>query len=168
MKEWTLDLKNYAPDSKEVHRTAARGIICQNNKFLIIHSKYGDYKFPGGGKKNDESIEENLIREVKEETGFNVIKSSIKPFGHVLETRKKDDKKKWVMDSYYFFCEIDNKQGNKNLDEYENEYEYKSDWLNLEDIIKKNEDVDVKNFDYVPWVEREKFVMKELLKELKK
>ncbi len=165
MKEWKLDLKNYSSDSKEIHRTAARGIICQNNKYLIIHSKYGDYKFPGGGKKNDESIEENLIREVKEETGFNVIKNSIKPFGHILETRKKDEKNKWIMDSYYFFCEIDNNQGNKNLDDYEKEYEYQLDWLSLEDIIKKNEIVN--DFEHVPWVVRENFVMKELLKEIK-
>ena len=51
MKEWKLDLKNYSSDSKEIHRTAARGIICQNKKYLIIHSKYGEYKFPRRRKK---------------------------------------------------------------------------------------------------------------------
>ena len=165
MKNWKLDLKNYSSDSIEIHRTAARGIICHNNKYLIIHSKYGDYKFPGGGKKETESLEENLIREVKEETGFNVIKNSIKLYGHMLEIRKKDEKSKWIMDSYYYFCEIEKEQGNKNLDALEKEYEYKSDWMSLEEIIKNNEKVN--DFEHVPWVTRENFVMKELLKDKK-
>ena len=57
MKELVIDLKDYKEDAKVFKRTAARGIIEKDGKFLIIHSKYGDYKFPGGGKEEGETLE---------------------------------------------------------------------------------------------------------------
>lgn len=48
-------------------------IIDTNNKYLIIQKNSyapNEWTLVGGGKENDESIYENLFREVKEETGL--------------------------------------------------------------------------------------------------
>lgn len=47
--EITIDLKNYNSENSIFKRSAARGIISKGDKYLLIYSKYGDYKFPGGG-----------------------------------------------------------------------------------------------------------------------
>jgi 8-oxo-dGTP diphosphatase len=57
-------------------RNRAAAIIIQNEKLLVIHrQKPGEdyFKLPGGGVELDESFEEACIREVKEETGLDVI-----------------------------------------------------------------------------------------------
>lgn len=61
MLELTIDLKNYKTGGSIHKRTAVRGIVEKDGKFLIIHSKYGDYKFPGGGMEGNETHEETLL-----------------------------------------------------------------------------------------------------------
>ena len=57
-------------------RNRAAAIIIQNNALLVIHrQKPGQdyYILPGGGVELDESFQEACIREVKEETGLDVL-----------------------------------------------------------------------------------------------
>ena len=77
MKKLTIDLHDYIEGGSVYKRTAVRGIIQKDKKYLLIYSKYGDHKFPGGGLKQGESLEETLLREVQEETGYIVKKESI-------------------------------------------------------------------------------------------
>ena len=51
-------------------RIAVRGVIYKKDKLLLVHSNRGYYKFPGGGVEKEESLEEGLIREIREETGY--------------------------------------------------------------------------------------------------
>ena len=67
-----MDEKNYAHDLPEICRTAVRGIISLDGRLLFIKSKYGEVKLPGGGREEGESDLDTLIREVREETGFEV------------------------------------------------------------------------------------------------
>ncbi len=164
MKELTLDLKNYKENGSVFKRTAVRGIICRDGKYLVIRSnKHGDYKFPGGGMKNGESAKDTLIREVKEETGFNVIANNISSDGFIVhEKRKGDPEDMMQMESYYFFCDVYDESGKTNLDDYEKEEDYRAEWHCIEDIIRNNEAI--KDFDEIPWIVRETMVMKEILK----
>lgn len=52
-------------------RPAVYAIIIQDGKILL--SPQGGYDLPGGGVKVYETIEEALIREVKEETGYDIV-----------------------------------------------------------------------------------------------
>lgn len=59
---------------------AARAIIIEDNKILVMHrSKYGSEYFTlVGGRLNDgETFEQALAREVKEETGLDVVKARL-------------------------------------------------------------------------------------------
>ena len=56
-------------------KTASRVIILKNNKILFIHRiKHGEeyYVLPGGAIEKNESPEEAAIREIKEETNFDI------------------------------------------------------------------------------------------------
>ena len=158
-----MDLKNYETGDSVFKRTAARAIIRKGGKYLLIFSKYGDYKFPGGGLEEAETLEEALIREVKEETGYQAIAESVKKYGVVLEKRKGQREDILEMDSHYFFCDVKAEAGSRNLDEYEKEYDYQIIWVTLEEAVKRNRQVaDLKE---CPWVMRETKVMEALMNE---
>lgn len=174
----TIDLKNYQCENSIFKRTAARGIIRQTSKdrsseafsanaevkYLLIYSKKGDYKFPGGGLEKGEKLEETLVREIQEETGYQVIRSTIQKYGKVLERRKGDHEDVMEMESHYFVCEVAQEVGNRNLDEYEEEYDYQVVWMTLEEAIAKNKQIPA--FDSCPWVLRDLRVMEILVGEL--
>lgn len=160
LKELALDLKDYVEDGTVFRRNAVRGIIKHGDEYLAIHGKYGDYKFPGGGMKEGEKLAETLIREVQEETGYRVIANSISDYILVHEKRKGSLDDLLVMDSWYYFCEIEDMVYERNLDEYEKEYDYQVVWLPLNEIVSKNEAVE--NQGKVPWIVRENMVIHEL------
>ena len=58
------------------HRICVGAFVIKNEKILMVnHKREGRYDFwvsPGGGVKGMESLEEAVIREVKEESGLNV------------------------------------------------------------------------------------------------
>jgi 8-oxo-dGTP pyrophosphatase MutT (NUDIX family) len=161
MKELSIDLKNYVEDGSVFKRTAVRGIIQKDGKYLLIHSKYGDHKFPGGGMEQGESLEEVLLREVREETGYLVKKETISEGILVKEKRKGEPEDILEMESYYYFCEVREIAGERDLDDYEAEYDYKVSWMTLEEAIVNNESVE--DYENIPWIKRETMVMKEVL-----
>lgn len=164
MKETTIDLRNYTENGTVFRRTAVRGIIRRNGKFLVIHSmKYGDYKFPGGGRHDDEEIVDTLVREVQEETGYHVKTETASVYMKVTERRKGDSDDMMEMISWYYLCDVESGQGAGNLDEYEAEYDYRVEWMNLEEAIAANGRV--RELGAVPWVVRENKVMQQILKD---
>ena len=65
---------------KDKIRIRVAGIVPINNGFVFMHRKnvkrnrdYQEYyTFPGGGLEEGETLEEGVIREIKEEFGINV------------------------------------------------------------------------------------------------
>lgn len=160
IKELTLDLKNYIEGGTVFKRNAVRGIVRHRDKYLVIYGKYGDYNFPGGGMKEGEGRKDTLIREVQEETGYKVITESIADYFIVHEKRKGTIDDLFEMDSWYYFCEVEETVYERKLDDYEAEYDYQVAWLSLEDLIQKNEAVE--DYEKIPWILREIMVMREL------
>jgi ADP-ribose pyrophosphatase YjhB (NUDIX family) len=59
---------------------AARAIIVEGNNVLVMHrNKYGSqyYTLVGGRVNDQETVEQALVREVKEETGLDVIEARL-------------------------------------------------------------------------------------------
>lgn len=156
-----IDFKNYKPEQSVFKRTASRAIVSNGDKYLMITSKYGDFKFPGGGRERDETQIETLIRETQEETGYYIIKKSIESYVKVLEKRKKKANV-MEMESHYFLCEVETEAGARNLDDYEKEYGYENVWITLEEAIEKNKQVT--DLEACPWLVREIKVMESLIK----
>jgi len=76
---------------KEINKIAF--IYIKDNKVLSSLSKGKDtYYIPGGKKENNETDEETLIRECKEELTIDIIKNTIKYYGAFEEqAHGKDD-----------------------------------------------------------------------------
>jgi len=144
-------------------RRAYRAIIIDRDKVLFIKSsKYGEYKFPGGGKEKNEHAVDVLKRETKEETGYQ-IKSKIVPYGSTLEFAKDFE---GIVDvfkqfSSYYLCKVYPHPSPIELSAYEIEYGYSPCWVTLAEAIQNNDSVP--SNDLIPWKERDTWIMKRLL-----
>lgn len=115
-----LDGHDYEPDWKRYVRNSSRGIIIRNGLIGMVHStKFDYYKFPGGGIEKGESRVEALIREVAEEAGLVVLRSTIRPYGYVHRIQKSNKGGIFVQDNYYYFCKTARTPCSRHLDEYE-------------------------------------------------
>ena len=161
--ELFIDAKNYKPDGSVFHRAAARAILQKGNLYLFVSTKSGEYKFPGGGVEHGESLEEAVLREVREETGYLVLPASLRKCGVVHEKRKGSISDILEMDSHYFFGVTDPVPGKRQLDSYEAEEEYQAEWVSLQTALEQNAKVFCPNAR--PWILRDTVVIEALLQE---
>lgn len=124
-------------------RISSRAIIIENGKLLTMFrrkiKKDGSvkeyYVIPGGGLEENETLEENVIRELKEE--FNVDIEIVKFLG----TEEYDE-----TIANYFLCKIVNgmpKLGGEELERMTKENYYEIRYIDLKDI--DNYDINVKD-----------------------
>ena len=124
-------------------RVSSRAIIIEDNKLLTMFrrkvKKDGSvkeyYVIPGGGLEENETLEENVIRELKEE--FNVYIEIVK----FLSTEEYED-----TIANYFLCKIVNgtpKVGGEELERMTSENYYEIRYIDLKDI--DNYDINAKD-----------------------
>jgi 8-oxo-dGTP diphosphatase len=115
---------NFDTDKSQIkwtYREASRGIVLLNDKIILMNvSNKGYYKLPGGGTEKSESPEATFVREVKEETGYEIEATNY--MGDVLEFRFFKEKQEGFMQQSHCFVgkAISEHQYATNLDEYEN------------------------------------------------
>ena len=138
-----------------MERTRVGGIIFIDGKLAVMHRKdvikrpempeY--YTLPGGGLENGETLEEGVIREVKEEFGINV---------KVIKKLYEMESEKFNQNEYFFLCEyIDGTFGTGDWPEFNNDPKYIDSGNYLPEIIKRE---DVKYLVLLPPEIKEKFV----------
>lgn len=160
--ETRIFIGEQAPAGIEItRRRAARCIARTADGYLMVHTNRGDYKFPGGGVEPGETDEETVIREVLEETGF-----QIAHVGRLLVTAiqsnvdYKDPTKFFIMESAYYECLLGPSEPfAQQLEEYELGQQFKPVFVTLNEALARNEAIVTAN----PWVEREIRVLKELI-----
>lgn len=146
---YDFDKHDYNELSKISHREAVRAIIIKNGKIAMVRSnKEGFYKFPGGGIKQDESHQEALIREAREETGLCIIPDSIREFGYIRERRKSTMFENEIFEhhSYYYFAEADDEISQQELDGYEEELEFVLEFTDIENAKNVNAELGEKYY----------------------
>jgi len=156
--------------SKTVTRNAVRAIILRKDKVLMVHSMVnGDYKFPGGGVEEGEAHVATLRRELMEECGAR-LKSILSEFGRVEEydRAKEEELDLFCMHSYYYLCEVEDGLGPQTLDDYELEYGFTPQWVNIDQAIAVNRAL----LENPPptiqrWVRRELFMLEKIKEILK-
>lgn len=140
---FSMDRKDYNPEGKVFRRDSARGIVVKDDKVLLVYSqKYKYFKFPGGGIEKDENPVDALIREVCEETGYEVIRESVEEYGEVVRRRRDsvDENAIFQQINLYYFCEIKETAGETKLDDYEAEEGFTAVWMKPMDAARRNAD----------------------------
>ena len=151
----TLDAKNYPPDMAEIYRVAVRGIIFIDGKLLMIENCFGEAKLPGGGIEGTEDETQALLREVKEETGYNVIPETITAFGEIEEKRLSvHEPMIWHHMSRLYFCDVHPERSQCNYTENEKKYGFRQVLYTLEEALAKNRAM-MNREGKQPWNQRE-------------
>lgn len=136
-------------------RIRVAGIIPMEDGFAFMHRKnvlkrkdiQEYYTFPGGGLENDETLEEGVVREIKEEFGINV---------KVVKKLYEMESEKFDQTEYFFLCEyIDGTFGTGDGPEFNNDPKYIESGNYLPEIIKRE---DIKDLVLLPPEIKEKFV----------
>lgn len=116
-----------------------------------------------------ETQEKTLIREVREETGLVVIPESIREYGMVHRIQKGIIEDIFVQDNYYYFCIAEEKAEAQKLDDYEDEEEYKLEYVTPQHAIAVNKTGDHGTKTHLPhfitMIEREIHVLDMLIEE---
>ena len=132
------------------------GIVPMDNGFVFMHRKnvkrnkdYEEYyTFPGGHLEEGETLEEGVIREIKEEFGIDV---------KVVRNLYELENNKLNMKEYFFLCEhINGEFGTGEGEEFSNNPEYKDSGEYIPEIVKRE---NISNLVLLPLEIKEKFML---------
>ena len=143
--------------NEEINKLTIRvaGIVPMNDGFVFMHRKnvirnkdYQEYyTFPGGHLEEGETLEEGVIREIKEEFGI-----------HVKVVRKlyELENSRVNMKEYFFLCEyVDGEFGTGEGEEFSNNPEYKESGEYIPEIVKREK---ISDLVLLPLEIKEKFL----------
>ncbi len=138
-----------------MERIRVAGIIPMGDGYALMHRvgviKRKDYQeyytFPGGGLEEGETLEDGVIREIKEEFGINV---------EVIKKLYEMESEKFNQKEYFFLCKyIDGKFGTGEGPEFSNDPKYIDSGKYIPEIISKEK---VKEIILLPTEIKDKFV----------
>lgn len=113
-------------------RVGVYGVIIKDD-FVLLSRQWDGYDFPGGGVKQGERMRDALVREVKEETGFDVAVGELVACGDLFYYTSDEI----ASQSYqiYFLCTITGGEVSiDRLSESEKEYVGMPEWLPIDRI----------------------------------
>lgn len=117
MKEILYNYDNLSKEQIDEKIIRTKAVIVNNNENIILGYSHKTFQFPGGHLEDGETLEECLIREIKEETGINVIKENCTLFEKISYFNKNyhNSGKNRCNEIYYFIVKTNEKFDNNEL-----------------------------------------------------
>lgn len=125
--------KTEVPVNELSFRPSIYGVVIQDGKVLLV-PQWDGYDFPGGGVDLGEPILDALVREVKEETGYDV---SPKRLLHIEDDFFIHPARKTPHHSILMFYEcalMGGELSDDGFSDHEREWSKKAEWIPLTDI----------------------------------
>jgi 8-oxo-dGTP pyrophosphatase MutT (NUDIX family) len=154
-----------------LRRRAAKGVVADGDRrLLLLRSRHGDHKFPGGGLEDGETVPQALLRELAEECGLTAARVA-EPLVRVTERRPaREPGAVFTMVSEYLRVHADGRLDRSltRLDGYEAELGLTAVWVPAGDAWRGNRLLQSTwDADQVaaraPWLARETRVLAEVL-----
>ncbi len=115
----------------------AKGLIINSKKEIILVENNNTYQFPGGHYKKNESLEETLSREIREELGINILIDT-GPFMMITTYDNNyfgtGDKVLNKIYYYIIYTDLEPNLNNLKLDALESKTEFKLFRIKLEEL----------------------------------
>ncbi|EGQ7670829.1 NUDIX hydrolase [Vibrio cholerae] len=125
-----------------MQRKAARAIAMRGEHILLLYTeRYHDYSLPGGGLESNEDVLMGMIRELQEADVIHMV-------------------------SYCYCCEVDEKLGQTQLENYEQRNGMKPMWVNIHEAIAHNEQTLLNDSRKGMSIERETYLLRLIAKTL--
>ena len=138
MKEIIYNHDNLKENDIDETVIRVKALLINSNNEIALGYCHKTYQFPGGHLEDNETLEEGLKREVKEETGIDIKETNLKPFEKITyySSNYRNTGKNRKNEIYYFIVKTDEKvnMNNANLDDWEREGNYKVEYVYLGDI----------------------------------
>lgn len=138
---FVLDEKDYEEDMPVFERFGVRAVIQRDGLFAMQQSSTGEYKIPGGGIDEGETIEQALAREVREETGLVIRPETMVELGEILDVHRDifDGNSKYVAHSLHYSCEVEDELVETSMTESEIAKGFHLAWVDIDTVIETNE-----------------------------
>ncbi|MGZ5415757.1 MAG: NUDIX hydrolase [Nocardioides sp.] len=140
----TIDVMDggpFDPDAPVVERLAARAVTHDDHgRMLLLRSRHGDLKFPGGGIDAGEYVTQALLRELAEECGVGDAEV-LEELLRVRELRPaREPGAVFCMTSRYFSCTLTGQLGDVavRLEDYERDLGLVPAWVAPESALRTN------------------------------
>lgn len=150
MQEIFINKDNLSKEEIDREVTRVKALIINSKNEILLGYSYHEYQFPGGHVENGENIYDAMKREIKEETGIDVKKETLKPFICIKYFSKnyRNSGENRCNKLYYFVVKTDNEINllETNYTEEEREGNYVLRYFNLDDV----EDVIIDNCNRYP------------------
>lgn len=151
-------------------RHAVRAVVQDGRNLLMTYaSSIGDYGFAGGGIEDGETPEQALRRELREETGADLLEVG-PSFGVIIQSRPSSDSDYDVFQSVheYFPCQVREGVALPLLESYERDLGLVSRWVDLEVALAANRAISAGLVADNPWIPREIIMLEVLLDRARK
>lgn len=134
-----------------------RAVMINSKNEILLGYLDGTYQFPGGHLEANETKDECLIREIKEETGIDITGKFTTPYYRIIYYTRdypEDGDNRYIEFNYYLVNTDDKFDMSKtNFDEYEIEYNYQLLYVPIskfEELLNNNIDEDPRNLIIYP------------------
>lgn len=123
MKEILYNYDNLTLEEIDEVVVRTKGLIINSKDEITLGYSHKTFQFPGGHLEEGETLNECLLREIKEETGIEIKNAEIKPFEKITYYNKNyhNSEKNRKNEIYYFIIKTDDTFNidNSQLDEWE-------------------------------------------------